>query len=215
MPSTSHSSRPPPCPATPTFTCLQPRPAQLTPRTSNREVRRTAMGEHVRITPDGRVVIDSGAWIGRRVRGRDRTWPPTCTPGSTASRHDNNAPLDDETVTDWASLTQAWCTARGHDVREPGLIMHEQTRLDTRLWVLLPEAADSDRVAVVAIDDEPPTVYADDTSEAWVWCDADSVVITCPAGHSWTWRAGRALLTATGRPATLTTVFGPNLDAPF
>ena len=163
------------------------------------------------ITADGRVVIDSAAWIGHRVRGS--------RPDLVADLHawlDSVDTLDDgETVRDWTSVSQAWCTARGHDVREPGLIVHEQTRLDARLWVLLLDAADGSRVAVVGINHEPPTLYSDGTSEPWVWCDADSVVITCPGGHSWTWRAGRELVTATGRPATLTTVFGPNLDAPF
>ena len=165
----------------------------------------------VRITPGGRVVIDTGAWIARRIRAPRpdlvadlRAWVESFDP-----------PDDGDTVTDWTSVTQAWCAARGHDVREPGLIVHEQTRLDARLWVLLLDAADGSQVAVVGINDNQPEAYSDGTSEPWVWCDADSVVITCPGGHSWTWRAGRELVTATGRPATLTTVFGPNLDAPF
>ena len=163
------------------------------------------------ITAGGRVVIDSAAWIGHRVRGSR----PDLVADLYAWLDSFNTQDEGETTRDWTSVSQAWCTARGHDVREPGLIVHEQTRLDARLWVLLLDATDGSRVAVVGISDEPPTAYADDTSEPWVWCDADSVVITCPGGHSWTWRAGRELLTAAGRPATLTTVFGPNLDAPF
>ena len=107
----------------------------------------------VRITPGGRVVIDTGAWIARRIRAPRpdlvadlRAWVESFDP-----------PDDGDTVTDWTSVTQAWCAARGHDVREPGLIVHEQTRLDARLWVLLLDAADGSQVAVVGINDNQPS----------------------------------------------------------
>ena len=106
----------------------------------------------VRITPGGRVVIDTGAWIARRIRAPRpdlvadlRAWVESFDP-----------PDDGDTVMDWTSVTQAWCAARGHDVREPGLIVHEQTRLDARLWVLLLDAADGSQVAVVGINDNQP-----------------------------------------------------------
>jgi hypothetical protein len=100
-------------------------------------------------------------------------------------------------------------------LREPGLIVHDRTRLDARVWVLLATSDDHGDVAVVGVHQDPPTVYADTLAEVWAWHDADSVAITCSSGHWWAWRSGRELLTATGRPATLTGVFGPSLDAPF
>jgi hypothetical protein len=64
--------------------------------------------------------------------------------------------------------------------------VHQQTRLDTHLWVLLLDAANRSQVAVVGINDERPTLYSDGTSDLRLSCDADSVVITCPGEHSCT-----------------------------
>ena len=81
---------------------------------------------------------------------------------------------------------------------------------------MLPSATiDGRRIVIVGIDGHPPTIYADGCRDSWAWRDADSLVITCPAGHGWTWRTGRELLTTTGRATTLTAVFGSDLDAPF
>jgi hypothetical protein len=170
------------------------------------------MGEHARITSGGRIVIDTTAWISRRT-SRPR---PDLTADLHAWAHQGTdlQPVPDSN-TGWPDAAQAWCAARGHHVREPGLIVHEQSRLDARVWVLTATTTDGDPVAVVAVNDHPPTVYADGTSDPWAWCDAESVVIACPGGHTWTLRSGREVLTAAGRPATLTTVFGVNLDAPF
>jgi hypothetical protein len=112
------------------------------------------MGEpSVRITPGGRVVIDAAAWIVRRIRAP--------RPDLVADLHawrDSLNP-EDETVTDWTSVTQAWSTARGHGLREPGLIVHEQSRLDACLWVLFLDAADGSQIAVVGINDNEPAAY--------------------------------------------------------
>lgn len=160
----------------------------------------------VRISPDGGIVIDPAAWISRRVGGPRpdltaelRAWPGRVTTDG---------------IPNWPQVAQAWCTVRGHQVRGLGLIVHKQTRLDTQVWALL-TTSDGRPLAVVGINHDPPTVHLDTTGDPWRWYDADSVVIACPGGHSWQWRSGREVLTAAGRPATLTTVFGPSLDAPF
>ena len=68
---------------------------------------------------------------------------------------------------------------------------------------------------MVGINHDPPVVYADACTDSWDWFDADSVDITCPAGHGWTWRTGRELVTQDGSFSSITLVFGPDLDAPF
>ena len=119
------------------------------------------------------------------------------------------------TARTWPGLARAWCQERGHVITPPGLIVHERTRLDATVWILPAATVDERRVVVVGLDEHPPTVYADGCPDPWAWHDADSLVITCPQGHTWTWRTGRELLTATGRATTLTAVFGPSLNAPF
>ena len=68
---------------------------------------------------------------------------------------------------------------------------------------------------MVGINHDEPIVYADTCTDSWDWYDADSIDISCPGGHGWTWRTGRELVTADGSFTTLTVVFGPDLDAPF
>ena len=173
----------------------------------------------VRIEPGGRLVIEVATWVSRRTRG---TEPALTADLRECVRHRSDAVRDSASELagpqpdpDWPGTARAWCHDRGHQLREPGVIVHAETRLDARVWVLLATASDGRRLAIVGINRNPPTVYLDTTDDPWRWGDADSVVITCPVGHAWTWRSGREVITAAGRPATLTTVFGPNLDAPF
>lgn len=173
----------------------------------------------VRIEPGGYLVIDVGAWVGLRTGGTDpaltadlREW----TRQRAEDVPDNlGVPAGPQLNQDWTGVARAWCLDRGHQLRELGVIVHAETRLDAQVRVLLADTSDGRRLAVVGISRNPPTVHLDTTPDPWWWCDADSVVVTCPDAHSWTWRSGREVVTANGRPATLTTVFGQSLDAPF
>jgi hypothetical protein len=159
--------------------------------------------DNVRIEPGGCVLIDVNAWVSLRTAGIE--------PTLTAELHE----WAGHRAENWSEAAQGWSQDQGYDLREPDVITHGATRLDASAWVLLATAGDGRRLAVVGIDHDPPTIYLDTTLDPWWWYDADSVVITCLARHSWTWRSGREVLTVEGRPATLTTVFGPSLDAPF
>jgi hypothetical protein len=172
------------------------------------------MGLHARIG-DGCVVIDTHAWLQQRTAGtlpaltRDlRSW---------ATRASAANPV----LTDWKDLVPAWRAARclpspdPTDPGDPAVINHVGTRLDISLWIARMLTPGHGRIAVIRLDDDPPEVYADTVTDTADWYDADTVDIACPAGHGWTWRTGRELITADGSFATLTTVFGPNLDAPF
>jgi hypothetical protein len=177
------------------------------------------MGEHVRITPDGRLTIDAAAWIAHRTDGVHRDL--TADLHSWAREHAHHiGPDQTQAATgapppNWPALAHAWCDARSHQIDEPGMIRHVGTRLDTDLWLLPAATADGRRIAVLGTSHDSPTVHANTCADSWQWRDADSVVIACPIGHTWRWKSGREVLTAAGRPATLTTVFGVNLDAPF
>jgi hypothetical protein len=192
------------------------------------------MGDYARITPTGGVLIDTRAWLAARTGGVQadltdqlHTWArhhlhevSTSTGRPHVAEVADLASSTATPRTGWPVLARTWCEHAGHQVGEPGLIVHQRTRLDTGVWVLPATTNDGDgegggRVAVIGTGDHPPVVYVDTTTDPWAWCDADAVTITCPAGHWWVWRSGRELLTAAGRPATLTGVFGTNLEAPF
>lgn len=188
------------------------------------------MSDYARITPTGGVLIDTFAWIAARTGGiltdltdRLHGWArhhrdQTANPGVASDWLDAGGP-----GRGWPGLANAWCEHTGHRVGEPGLVVHQGTRLDTSVWILPATANDvghggpgAGRIAVIRTGNHPPLVYVDTTTDPWVWRDADTVTITCPTpGHWWVWRSGRELLTSTSRPATLTGVFGMNLDAPF
>jgi hypothetical protein len=187
------------------------------------------MGDYARITSTGGVLIDTAAWIAARtgdvrtdLTGQLHGWArhhpdQAANPAATADRRDARRP-----GAGWPGLALAWCEHAGHQVGQPGLVVHQGTRLDTSVWIL-PATTNNGgdggpgagRIAVVGLGDHPPAVYVDATTDPWAWRDADTVTITCPTGHWWVWRSGRELLTATSRPVTLTGVFGVNLDAPF
>jgi hypothetical protein len=129
----------------------------------------------------------------------------------------------------WGKTVLDWCTDRGYFSPEPcvdpkvgpSVLTHEGTRLDSDLWIARAIAGAWGPVAVV-IPLSPtghatitPVVYADTARDSGYWYDADSVEIACPNRHGWLWRTGRELVTTDGDFATLTTVFGPDLDAPF
>jgi hypothetical protein len=122
----------------------------------------------------------------------------------------------------WADLVLAWCRDRGHTSPDrsdpdagPLVIAHIGTRLDTELWIARATTPEHTRIAVVQINDDPPSVYDDYIHDPDHWWDADTVDIVCPGGHGWTWQTGREMITIDGSFSTLTVVFGLDLDAPF
>jgi hypothetical protein len=177
------------------------------------------MGIHARIEPGGYVTIDTPAWLEQRTGGPDpdltrdlHAWAATHTDTGEPTAPDRLA-----LVRNWPATARAWCTARGHETPEPDLIAHTETRLDADAWILRVTTDGGYKVAVVGINHDAPTVYAEvPYMDPWEWFDADSVDLCCPCGHGWTWRTGRELVAADdGTFTTLTVVFGPNLDAPF
>jgi hypothetical protein len=177
------------------------------------------MGRHARIEPGGYIAIDHAAWLEQRTGGPD----PDLTGDLTAwaTHHTDTgepvAPDHAPLARDWPTVARAWCTARGHETPEPDFLAHVGTRLDADVWVLRATTTGRFTIAVVGIDHDPPTVYAEVPHlDPWEWFDADSVDICCPGGHGWTWRTGRELVTGDeGAFTTLTVVFGPTLDSPF
>jgi hypothetical protein len=170
----------------------------------------------VRVTPGGSPVIHTAAWLALRTRGvhegltRDlHTWARRhhlrTTPGN----------LNNPAERAWAELATTWCRESHYGLTASSLIVHTASRLDAEIWVLPAATIDGRRIVIVGIEARSPTIYADGCRDSWAWRDADSLVITCPMGHGWTWRTGRELLTTTGRATTLTAVFGSDLDAPF
>lgn len=182
----------------------------------------------VRIEPGGVVTIDADAWVRRRIRDvapeltRDLlAWADAhpASGGTVAPHADSGAPSRC-----WPLVARLWCADRGFPLRVPDLIEHTTTRLNRPLWVLRAHAGRARSPIVVLgthhrrADLRPGSgkpVVCRDAADAWDWLDADSVVIACPGGHRWTWRAGRELVTADGRVTTVTVVWGPDLDAPF
>jgi hypothetical protein len=173
------------------------------------------VGTHVRIHPGGFITIDTSAWIARLTGDPDtnltddlRTWQETLsTPVA------GTIPIQDPATVAWA-----WCHARGRDIAWPGVIRHDATRLDARIWILRATAARHYPIAVIGLDAGAAshvTVYADTCRNTGAWIDADSVDIRCPAGHGWTWAGGRKLITAQGDVTNITRVFGTDFDAPF
>ena len=170
------------------------------------------MSRHARIEPGGYVVIDVDAWLDQRTGGPvDELTTDLLRWAATHPKGSQRAPTD----RDWAATAREWMAGRGFEVADHDLIAHVETRLDATVWILRGSRPGYGPVAVVGVNNEPPSVCADVCTDSWDWFDADSVDIACPGGHGWTWRTGRELLTADGSFTTLTAVFGPGLDAPF
>lgn len=183
--------------------------------------------------------IDTPAWLAQRTGGTVAELTYDLLTWATAGRSDRRglgdpaprfSPGGPQGVGEpsafpsgwWVDAVQAWCRHRRHtsaDVRDPGAvplqISHVGTRLDTEIWIARSVDPDCGPIAVVQVNEEPPVVYADDVTDSADWYDADTVDIVCPNGHGWTWRTGRELIDAQGRFASLSVVFGPDLDAPF
>jgi hypothetical protein len=176
------------------------------------------MSKNARIEPGGYVTIDVAAWLEHRTGGPDadlttdlHAWAATHDDHGEPLRGSGQAPPRQ----DWSAAARTWCQQRGHELPDPDLIAHVETRLEAEVWILRATVGDRYRIAVVGINNDPPTVYSDSCTDSWDWFDADSVVIRCPGGHGWKWGTGREILTSSGKSTTLTGVFGTNLDAPF
>ena len=174
------------------------------------------MGTHARIE-NGYISIDTTAWLEQRTGGplphlteELRVW------GNDRRHHDEPDSFH------WEDAALAWCRYREYSSPDPSdpdagptVIGHFGTRLDTELWIARADAREHGPIAIVVVNDEAPVVYANRVTDSADWYDADTVDITCPSGHGWTWRTGRELIDASGSFTTLTVVFGPDLDAPF
>ncbi|WP_143447409.1 hypothetical protein [Kineosporia sp. R_H_3] len=137
----------------------------------------------VTIHPGGYVTVDVLVWLDQRTGGPIDEL--TTALQNWASRPD--------AAPDWLENAQTWMTTSGFEPTSPELavtdvIAHVETRLDAEVWILRGIHRDWGPVAVVGINHDPATVYADACTDSGDWFDADSVDITCPGGHGWTWQ---------------------------
>jgi len=165
------------------------------------------MGEHVTVELGHHVTIDARGWVAQRV-GDDHT-------ELTASLHDWGR-LQHLTYTslDWITRAELWCRARGYDIGESGPVLHDHYQLSAPVTILLAVADDHSTIAIVSIDDEPPTVYRDITTDEGYWYQVDSLDIVCGCGRRWNW-TGDELIDADGAATTVAAVFGDTPHTPF
>ena len=108
----------------------------------------------------------------------------------------------------------AWCVARGYHVAESAPLWHDSPRLSEPFAVVLATARRASAIAIVSVNDDPPTIYSDATTDEGYWYDATTVNISCPTGHTWTWHGDGTLLDDSGGRANPTR-FSPALTAPL
>jgi len=165
------------------------------------------MGKNAWIRPGAYITINTAAWLEQRTRGPDENL--------TEDLHAWAARTSTQGRRRWREAAYAWCCTRGYDLNDSSRITHTGTRLEASIWILRATVGARYRIAVVGLNHDAPTVYADTCHDPWDWFDADSIDIICPSGHGWTWGTGRELRTRRGNRTTLTLVFGPDLGAPF
>lgn len=161
-------------------------------------------------TDTGHPIIDVHAWIAARIGAPH----PHLT--ATLRALAGVAPFRDRSHPRiaWADLAVAWCVARGYQVAESAPLWHDSPRLSDPFAVVLATSRRAGAIAVVTVDDDPPTVYADATTEEGYWYDATTVTISCPTGHGWTWHGDGTLLDDDeGRVNPIR--FSPALTAPL
>lgn len=103
---------------------------------------------------------------------------------------------------------------RGYDTAEGGPILHDHYLLSAPVTILLADAADNGPIAIVSLDDQPPAVYRDLTTDEAYWYQVDSLDIVCGCGRRWTW-TGTDLVDADGTTTTVAAVFGDTPYPPF
>jgi hypothetical protein len=165
------------------------------------------MGDHVTIEHGHHVTIDTHGWVAQRV-GDDLT-------ELTASLHDWGR-LQHLTYTslDWITRAELWCQARGYDIGESGPTLHDHYELSAPVTILLVAAGEHGTIAIVSVDNQPPTVYRDITTDEGYWYQVDSLDITCGCGRRWHW-TGNELIAADGTATTVAAVFGDTPHTPF
>jgi uncharacterized protein YbaR (Trm112 family) len=152
--------------------------------------------------------IDTATWIGQRVG---------------AEHHDLTMALRDWGTYEhlayprmqWIERAELWCAAREYPIADGFPILLDDPRLSEHASVLLATAGQLGAIAVVSIDDEPPTVYADITTDEGCWYHVDGLDIICPGGHSWTWYSDREVLTADMQPTSIAALWPDQRHAPF
>jgi len=144
------------------------------------------MGEHVSID-HGHIRIDTACWVARRV-GDEHA-------GLTdALGHWGRAQLlDGYPGRDWMTRAELWCMAREYAVCEGFPTYHDRPWLSADVSILLAVVDNRHAIAIVSVDGDAPTVYADLTTDVGYWYDAGTVQIVCPNEHRWTWRDGELL----------------------
>jgi hypothetical protein len=164
------------------------------PRLAEPVWRNTVMTEPVTLY-DGYYTVDTRAWLDQRVGAHhdDRsTQLQDFTRSEVFDRHP---------TIDLAGRMQLWCAAHQFSTGDGALVDHDDSCLTKTVTIVL--AASSGRppeaLALVSIDGAVPEVYADLTTDEGSWLDADTITITCPDTHRWTWDGGSFLYAADGR----------------
>ena len=161
-------------------------------------------------TDTGHPIIDVHAWIAARVGAPH--------PRLTATLRDlaGVAPFRDRSHPSiaWADLAVAWCTARGYHVAESAPLWHDSPRLSEPFAVVLATARRAGAIAIVSVNEDPPTIYGDITTDESYWYDATTIDISCPTGHAWTWHGDGTLRDDCGERVNPIR-FTPALSAPL
>jgi hypothetical protein len=139
--------------------------------------------------------IDTPTWLNRRV----------------GSRHDErSAALQDfarsevfdlyHPAIDIAGRMQLWCAAHQFFVGDGALFEYDDSCLTQTLTIVLAATSGVPReaLALVSVDRAAPEVFADVTTDEGYWRDAETITITCPGEHHWTWDGGSSLHGADG-----------------
>ncbi|MEV4199381.1 hypothetical protein [Micromonospora globbae] len=137
----------------------------------------------------GLPLIDVNRWVEARVGAEHRQLTWSLRQMSTVAPLDGAHPR-----MGWGTIAVAWCTARGYPVADAAPLVHDSPRLSAPVAIVLAYADRHGAIAIVSVDHAPPTVYADATTERGYWYDTDTIQLTCPTGHRFTWRGDGTLL---------------------
>ncbi|MEJ3741784.1 hypothetical protein WEI85_00580 [Actinomycetes bacterium KLBMP 9797] len=165
------------------------------------------MGEHVTVENNHHIRIDVAGWVAQRV-GDEHAELTASLRDWGRLEHLNHSGWD------WMSLAELWCLAREYQIAEGGPTLHEHYWLSSEVSFLLAVAGDLGPVAIVCIDGNAPTVYADITTDDGYWHQVDIVDIVCPCGRRWSW-SDTELIDSDGEATTVKAVFGDRPHSPF
>lgn len=165
------------------------------------------MSEHVTVEYRHHVRINAYGWVAQRVGDS--------LPELTAALHEwGRLQHLTHTSLDWITRAELWCQARGYQIGESGPTVHDHDQLSAPVAFLLAIACEHGTIGIVSVDDAPPTVYRDITTDEGYWYQVDSLEIVCGCGHRWTW-TGTELVSADGEATTVAAVFGDRPYTPF